>query len=499
MDASTLKSRVGAEFGARILGIVSGGLLIVLLARLLGPSEFGLFFLAMSVLGVIQLFTKLGIAKSTARYVSEYKEKSPEQIPHVLRTAFLSNLAVIGTLCIVLVGVNDFVAALIGRPELKPFLTVGVLYLVAATINDFNRVVLQGFEAIEAAASLLAVQRTGQLIFSAGFVFLGFGGIGALYGYIIASAVGAMVGFVYLHRHYYMVHKSAKSMEPGLRWKLLRYAVPLTLTKSANVIDKRVDRILVGFFLNPAAVGFYTIGGQISQFAVAPASSLGFTLSPSYGSSKANDETERAARLYELALLYTLAVYIPAAVGLIIVAEPIILYVFGEGYRPAKPVVQIFGIYVILDALMKITSSGLSYLGRAWDRAIVKGLTSILNLGLNVFLIPRFGVVGAAVATVITFGLYSLANVTIMYYELDFDPSTVFWPGIRIFGVTAVMGAVTFLLRPMITGIVMLIAVIVVSVSVWLGLTLTIGPISITEAQSALGLGSQDSTDKILE
>jgi len=113
---------------------------------------------------------------------------------------------------------------------------------------------------------------------------------------------------------------------------------------------------------------------------------------------------------------------------------------------------------------------------------------------LNLLFIPRFGVVGAAGATVLTFGLYLFANVTLMYYEIQFDPLAILWPGIRVLAVTAGMGAVTVLVRPLITGIVTLLAAIAASVAVWLGLVITIGPVDVTEARSALGLTSSDTT-----
>ncbi len=64
--------------------------------------------------------------------------------------------------------------------------------------------------------------------------------------------------------------------------------------------------------------------------------------------------------------------YIPAAAGLILVSEPLIYIVFGEEYAGAVPVLQILGIYAVLQSVKVLTDNGLDFLGRARERAIAK-------------------------------------------------------------------------------------------------------------------------------
>lgn len=482
---STLGDRFRAAFAGQIVSVISGAVLTVALARLLDPDGYGLLFLAISVLGIIKLFSKLGVAKSTAKYIAEYKETDPGQLRNIIRFGFLLNLGVIIVVCVVLLFTHEYIAQLIGEPDLVPFLLFGVFFIVSSTILTFIRLALQGFEAIEATAVLRIIDRGSRTALALGLVVLGYGALGALVGYILAYLLAAFVGLVYLYRRYYQSF-SVEIVESGLKRRIAEYTIPLTATSTANVLDKRVDTILVGFFIGPVAVAYYTIGKQVVQFIETPMSALGFTLAPTYGAQQAKGKSNTAAQMYEESLSHGLLLYIPAAAGLVLVAEPLIQLVFGTDYTGAIPVLQVLAVYAVLMSVTKLTSNGLDYLGRARERAIVKGISAVLNVVLNVILIPWIGVVGAAVATVITYSMYTLANVYIMHTELDLRIKLLLEKTGCVLVITIIMSVVVFLLLDYITGFFTLFGVITVGVVVWAVLSVGTGLLDIKQIASAL-------------
>lgn len=467
----SLTDRIGArfraEFASQILVMASGGLLTVVLARLLGPDDYGLLFLAIAVFGALSIFSKLGLAKSGARYVAEYKERDPGQIPHILRVALGYNAVIIVVVGAALLVGHRQLAGYIGEPSLTPFLLLGVLYLAVEALKTYVRLMLQGFEEIELSATVNAIDRGTRLVFAIGFVLLGFGALGALGGYILGYGIASIVGLVVIYRRFYRAQEVAASIEDGLRRRIGSYAVPLTATSTANVLDKRVDTILIGVFLTPVAVSYYTVSKQLIEFVQTPVSALGFTLSPTFGSEKADGNVDRASRIYEEALVHSLLLYVPIAAGIVLVAEPTIELLFGNDYLGAVPVLQILGLYAILQAVTKITSNGLDYLGRAKERAIVKGTTAGLNVVLNVVLIPAIGVVGAAIATVVTYSLYTLANVFIIHQEFDLRIGYILGRLALIVTVTAAMATVVYVAVDFVVGPVTLGVVVALGVAIW--------------------------------
>lgn len=459
---------VKATFGARIVDIAANAVLTVILARyLLTPDQFGLLFVVISILGVASMFGTLGFPSSVARYITEYSEKDRTQIPQILRYSVGVIITLSLIVAVALTVGNSLVARIIDEPGIEPLLVIGGVYILFEALSKYLSSVFQGLNRIELSALVNSVSAIGRLLFAVVFTLAGYGAVGALAGYAAGFALSVTVGGTILYQQYYRSIETAPQLEDGLFRRMVEYSVPLTATRGATVIDKKVDTILVGVLLNPLAAGFYTIGKQVSDASIAPASSLGFTISPAFGEDKAGDRLKNAAELYELAMKNILILYIPATVGLILVAEPMVVHVFGPDYRAAAPVVQVMSLFVLANSVNKITSDGLDFLGRARTRAIFKGGMAIANVILNLLLIPTLGVIGAAIATVITFSAYTILCVYLITTELPVTLRTVVRPVVKVTIISLGMGIVVLMLLPLVNGVITLLAIITAGVCVW--------------------------------
>lgn len=478
---------IKATFVSRFADIVANGLLIILLSRfLLGPDGYGLLFLTLSILAIAQLVANLGIARSAGRYISEYKENESGQIPHILVFSLQYKLVLIIFVTAGLVIGRDVAAMILDEPALSGLLLIGCLFIATQSLKNYTVTVFQGFNVVENSAIISIVDYIGRLVFIIGFVVVGWGVAGALVGYVVSGLISSVLGFYLLYFGYYRQYQAASQPEVGLRRRILEYSIPLTASESANVIDRRVDLILIGFFLNPVAVGLYTVAKQISEFVVAPAGSVGFALSPTYGEQKANDGLQRAARIYETSLQYVFLIYVPAAVGMVLVADPAVTIVFGGEYAEIAPVVQVLSIYVLFQAVTNVTTQALDYLGRARHRAIAKMTTAVANLLLNIILIPTLGIVGAAIATVITFGIYTLANVYVMHVELPIQYNQLLRVGGGVSLISVFMGVVVIATADYITGPLSLLTVVALAIVVWGTLVTISGLVDVRETATLL-------------
>jgi len=488
----TLRDRVArgvkASLLARVVHVVTNAALLVALTRyLLTPAEYGRLYFALSVVGIAMLFGTLGVPKATARYLTEYVETDPGQVPHLLRRTTGVVLALAATVGAVLAVGSGVLADRLGDRALAPFFVVGGAYLAGKALTNHLKIVFQGFNRVDWSAVVGAVNGIGRLVFAVGFVVLGFGALGAMAGYVVAFLVAAGVGLVVLYTQFYRTFDRTDEREEGLLRRVLEYSVPTTATRASVVLDSRVDSVLLGVLAGPTAVGFYTLARQISDVCIVPAQSLGFTITPTFGEQKAADSISRAARLYERALEHVLLLYVPAGVGLVLVAEPAIRYVFTDQYLSAVPIVQLFALFVLVRAVHKITGSGLDYLGLARVRAIARGTSAVGNVGLNLLLIPRYGAVGAALATVTTYTLYTIVNVYYVHREfslrLGYLASQLAW----IVAIAAVMGGSVFLARPYVDSLVSLVGTIVLGGAVWATLAVLSGLVDPGEVRSFLG------------
>jgi len=471
---------------ATIVNSVASTLLVVALARILDPHSYGLLFLAVSTIGLIQIFADLGLKGSAGRYIAEYKEEDASQVPHIIKVSlfFIIILTTITSL-LVLAG-NNLLTDFYDEPELAPILFVGVLFLFFTTLYRYTRVVFQGFEHIKMASNVRIVNAVSKLLLGLGFAVLGFGALGVMVGYTLSAVLSSMTGLAVVHFSLTRGIERAPVMESGLTRRILEYSLPLSVTRGARMIDKKVDTILIGFFLNPVSVSYYVIAKQAARILREPANALGFTLGPTFAAETSSGNHEHAARIFEQSLTKTLLLYIPISIGVIFVAQPGIPLIFGEEYSGAAPVLQVFGTYVVFLGVNQIMSTGLNYLGKAKIRAITKVSTATLNLILNVILIPTVGVIGAAAATASTYSLYALLNFYIIQREIPFQMKNVSRDIGTICVISLSMGAVVLALTRFITGIFSLVIVIAIGVLIWGALSAATGMLDVQEVKRAL-------------
>jgi O-antigen/teichoic acid export membrane protein len=462
------------ELVGRFLSLVSTGLLSVLLARFLSPKNYGLLFLAISLFTLFKLIGDLGIDKSTGRFLSEYQEKDPSQLCPILRRSLFLNLLSILTMSLLVVLSADIIANAIGEPSLESLIIFAPLFLVFSSFSSLAYISLQGLELIKKTSIINAVRNTTNLFFSFILVILGFGVTGALFGYIIAFLLATGLGFLFLHSELRNIATDNPGKD-GLTLRIFKYSIPLTVTKTANAIDKRVDSILLGYYLDASAVGYYTIATQIQQFIKMPATAVGFTVSPNFGAKVAGGEIQSARTLYEKAFKSVIHLYIPASAGLFVVARPLVRLVFGDGYNSAVPIVQVFSFLLVFSAVNDITADGLDYIGSASLRAKAKTVMALSNLVLNIYLIPQFGVLGAAWATLTTFSVYTLLNLWILDRTFNLERSHLVIYCSKVAFVSFLIYFFTNLLIPYVSGWLSLGAVIVVGVLIWATLSETIG------------------------
>jgi len=486
VSVSQLGSRFRVEFLSTLIATVSGALLVVILARLLDPTGYGLLYLTLAVIGVARLFAKLGIGRSTARYIAEYREKDPSQLRHILSFSAGITLTLLLVVTLVVGLGHQQISGLIGEPDLAIFLIVGSLFLFFETSLEFIRKVLQGFEEIKSAASLPIIKSLIKLAVAIGLVAAGFGAIGALAGWVLGALFASLVGGYIIYFRHYQPLEQGFPVESGLRRRIAQYAVPLTASEAAGNLSGRIDMVLIGFFLNPVAVSYYTISKQVVTMIQSPVNALGFTLAPTFGKEKTAGHSEGAARLYEESFVHIMLLYIPAAVGIVLIADPLVVHIFGSNYSNAVPVLQILALYAIIQANLNISPSALDFIGRARERAIVKGVTSIMNFILNIVLIPSIGVVGAAIATLITSSIYASSNMYLLHQEFNFRINYLAWKVGRIILVSFLMGMVVQQLVHYILGVTTLFAIVVVGLVVWVIASTVLGLIDIRNILDAL-------------
>jgi O-antigen/teichoic acid export membrane protein len=195
---------------------------------------------------------------------------------------------------------------------------------------------------------------------------------------------------------------------PGLTRELLAYGLPLTVTFACNFVIGSSDRFLIAWFLGTDAAGTYAAGYDLGWIPIASLMMVvnlaGYALV--IRALEGGGAAAAQAQLQQNGLLL-LAVALPATLGAVILAPNLAPVVLGAPFRAdgARLLPWIAPAALLAGAMLYYTNLAFQLGRRTLGQLWVTGAAALLNLGLNVVWIPRFGLLGAAWATLLAYGL----------------------------------------------------------------------------------------------
>ena len=384
--------------GLSVIISKGGGVVFtVILARLLHPELFGTYHLALSVGLMFLTFTDLGINGTVIRYVShaigeDDRDSAASYFRYLLKIKFVFSL--ITTLVLVSLA-GPLASHLFHKPELSlPLMIVG-LFLFFQSFLDFIESGFVSMQRFEYSTIRHLIYEGSRLVIVPLFILLGFSVYGALAGLILSVVLAVIVLAWFFLRNYSFLLRG-KAMKNDRKRKVLRFLGYLTLGSISGIFFAYVDSIMLGMFMPTEYVGFYRAGYNI-VFAFVGLTSIAAVLFPVFAQLE-RDELEDAFRKV---FKYTSIIAFPCAFGLIFSAEPLIKSVYGIEYMPAILPTCILSLLIVITPM-----DFFGTLFNAKDKpeypAKLLIYSSIINIALNYVFILKFGVAGAAAATVIS-------------------------------------------------------------------------------------------------
>lgn len=369
-----------ANWGREIVNFV----IFFVLARLLGPEAYGLLGMAM----IVVAFTQIFIVESVGEALIQRKDLEPGHLDAVFW--LLLGMAVL--LMLISFAAADMVGALFGQPtvaDLVRWLSVLPVLsaLSAVPIAQLSREMKFG---VLAARSTLAV--------------IGGGIVGitmAAQGYGVWSLVGLQISQKLIDA---LVLLIAGGWLPGLKasWRhvhdLRSYGAQMIGIRSVTFLEGQSARLIIGYFLGPAALGFYAISWRIleilTQLLIVPLCRVAL---PAF-SQMQNDPGRLQTVLFSGTQMSTL-IALPSCLGIAVVAPELIPTVFGDKWVPAVPVIQLFTLLGIQFSISYFINILLRALGRP-GLVLKLNLFSVLINTVLLVVVSRFGLIAIAVVII---------------------------------------------------------------------------------------------------
>lgn len=401
-------------------------------ADLLGKYTFSIFFIML-----LSILIDLGLNQVLTREIAKHPEKTNEYFGNVFSFKLITGV-IVYILAIVLVNI-------MGYPELTRNLVLitGIIMFLDALTQTMHAT-MRGHQNLKYESISAVIYQTTEIIIGAAVLIFKL----PIYGLVAAVLAGSLSSFVYGINRIIKIYKVKINLlfEKIIIKKLLRLALPFFIAGIFIKIYSHIDSVLLTKLASDEALGFYSIPYKlVFSLSVLPMA-FGASVYPAFSHYwlKARDLLKNT---FEQSLFYLMVIVLPITFGTIVLADQIIIKVYSSQYEPSILALKI----LIASAFFSFLIFPVGALLNACDRQKTNtrniGIVMVVNVILNILLIPRLSFIGASIAALVSQFLLFVLGLSYVSSITHYNKKYLAWSFIKILFASAIMGIIAFLIK----------------------------------------------------
>lgn len=403
---------------ARILFILGAYIIHIYAGRKLGPDLYGAFGVALAILTISYIFLNNGVRQTVSKLIA----LNPNSAKSIFNTGLIAQLAIAFLISLVVTGFASGIAHFFDDDNLlTPLRICGAVILVQG-VFFVHTGALNGLKKFLAENILVSTYSIVRPIAVLVLIWLGYGISGAISGFLIASLFATAIGVVMM--------ASAPNAPCNLRMRdILRPATANIIIFGAVTVLLNIDLLFVKRLMAGGnSSGLYTAAAAFSKPPYWLMFAFGSVALPLVASSFGKGDIQQCKIYLSQVIRYSTLIFLPLILIIAATSNELIIFFYKSEYATAGlPLrILIFGIWFV--GLSSIMAQLMIAIGSERLMAFMAVLAIVLDLILNIFLIPRFALNGAAFATSLSAFTLLLASgwYVIKKISIDISPITIF-------------------------------------------------------------------------
>jgi len=415
-----------SNFGGRLIKAI----IIIYAARVLGTAGYGVFSYAVTLAGFMSLFMDPGVNSVLLRDAS--KASDEERLSIFSATFFIKVI-----LLVFGVGLIIFIAPSFSTlPGAQALLPAVAIILAFDTLREFLSAFIRVMEKMEWEAGIFIATNFAVVVF--GFIFLWISptALSLAWGYAIGTMLGAIIAVIVMRKYIVRAwsYFSHRHLLP-----ILHAAWPFAIVGALGLLFTNTDILIISWIKTASIVGIYSAAIRIIQVLyIIPAILQLSTISLFSRLAKRDDAKFRLVLERTVSLLFLVS--IPMAIGGAILGTSIMSLIYGTAFASGGTAFAILMASMVADFPGSLMANGLFVYERQKNLIITAIVGAVANVGLDLLLIPRYGMTGSAIATL---AAQIIGNGLVWYYMKKINYFVVF-PHLKRVAVAGIcMGLVT--------------------------------------------------------
>jgi O-antigen/teichoic acid export membrane protein len=425
----TIAKNTAYIFSSQILLYIFGFFTLIYTARYLGAGGFGILSLALSITGIFAMFIDMGLNTFMVREIARDKSIVDKYIPNVALMRIILSFLTIGLIILI---VN-----IINYPEIVKI----VIYIITTSviINAFSGIfssIFQANEKMEYLSISMLIPSVSLLLGTLIGVYYKFTIIYFAYLYIISSCL--VLGFITIT--YLCNFKFPKIKIDWSIWKpTLKEAWPFGVAAISGLLYTYIDSILLSIIEGNTVVGWYSAAYRLMLVVLFIPTTVNTVIFPVM-SQLFKSSGDSLRMINERYFKYMIIIGIPMGFGTTILADKIILLIYGASYSNSILSLQILIWTMVFTFIGASFVQVLQSINKQLIITKIAGICVIINIVLNLILIPKFSFIGASIATVIT-EIILVGYTTLATYKLGYGINNIEMERdlIKVLGATVIM------------------------------------------------------------
>ena len=416
-DADNRELLVGSFFALfiRILGAISGFVATFSIARYLGATESGYYFLAFSVVTVLAAFSRVGLDNTVLRYTGASAELSVNTTSKsILLILLVSSISTVALFCIA----PYLAKQLFSKPELAPvlrYMSLGVVGLSALTIASMA---LQGLRRVSASIFVLNIAVNLLLILSL-YAISDLSAIQLAGVYALSSILVSVVGFIFFYLFRPRVHQIP------ITWcELIASCGPLWIVVIMSQMVQWSGQFMAGAYVSSEALAQLAVAQRTAMLNSFILVAVNLVVAPRFASLyRVND----MAALERLAIksVKLISFFALPIIGGMLIFPSFLMSLFGAEFAEGAVLLQILAVGQFINTITASVGFLLIMSGHERDMRNVTLISGFSAMSLAWFLTAQFGIIGAATGTAIAVATQNVLAVYFVKKRLGFNPLAV--------------------------------------------------------------------------
>ncbi|WP_213348403.1 flippase [Candidatus Vampirococcus lugosii] len=399
-----LKKEIVWSFLTKIVtfGLFFG--LNIFLARKLGPETFGLWSFFLSFITIFWTISFFGINASTKKFIAQHNGTG--EIKNIIKNGL--NLRLIFSLGFALLFLILYfpLINLFNKPELSNLWLLGTLLIFFAGITEFTKSIFMGLHRIKYNFIVNFIEHGLKFILVVIFLLFSESLLNITGSFLVALIVSSIVGFAIT---YFVFYKNLGESKNTYYKEIFNYSLPLLFISLGFLVFTEIDVLMLGILSSSEEVGVYAIAKQIIIKLPHITMAIAMGVMPIFA--KYNQENKQELKkLFIKTIKINNLIFLPILLGIFFLSPFLVPIIFGQEYIGSIVILQILSIYLFFMINTLLLGNFLDYNGKANKRAIFVGIGIIVNISLNLYLIPNYGAIGASIGTTFSYLPYFLLN-----------------------------------------------------------------------------------------